>query len=38
MVTAPAELIASGPARYSHLGLGLRPFVVVQMPPPAGVM
>ena len=37
-MTAPAELIPSGPPRYSQWGVPARPFFVVQIPPPAGVM
>ncbi len=38
IVTAPAELMPSGPPRYSQCGVSGQPFFVVQIPPPAGVM
>jgi hypothetical protein len=36
--TEPAALIPSGPPRYSHFGVPASAFLVVQTPPPAGVM
>jgi hypothetical protein len=38
IVTAPAVLMSSGPARYFHSGCLRRMSSVRQTPPPAGVM